>query len=116
MNYAEIFLSMNPGFFEKESIRNTPPEWRSTELVMDLRKELPPGPPFLCPEGITLANTTASLRRCMRQSDRWMKTGLCFSMKATASTVPLTETESSHSAACPKWVSMRGCALALPAA
>ena len=53
MNYAEIFLSMNPGFFEKESIRNTPPEWRSTELVMDLRKELPPGPPFLCPEGIT---------------------------------------------------------------
>lgn len=77
MNYAEVFLTINPGFFNREGIRSIPLEWTSTELVLDLRKELPSGPPFVCPEGITFGEyhgDLAPLHQAVAQVDEnWVQ-------------------------------------------
>ena len=77
MNYADVFLTINPGFFNREGIRSIPPEWTSTELVLDLRKELPSGPPFVCPEGITFGEyhgELAPLHQAVAQVDEnWVQ-------------------------------------------
>ena len=77
MNYAEVFLTINPGFFNREGIRSIPLEWTSTELVLDLRKELPSGPPFVCPEGITFGEyhgELAPLHQAVAQVDEnWVQ-------------------------------------------
>lgn len=41
MNYTELFNSLHPGFFREEDIRDLPADRVFTELVMDLRGELP---------------------------------------------------------------------------
>ena len=77
MNYADVFLTINPGIFNREGIRSIPPEWTSTELVLDLRKELPSGPPFVCPEGITFGEyhgELAPLHQAVAQVDEnWVQ-------------------------------------------
>lgn len=77
MNYAEVFLTINPGFFNRAGIRSIPPEWTSTELVLDLRKDLPAGPPFVCPEGITFGEyhgELAPLHQAVAQVDEnWVQ-------------------------------------------
>lgn len=52
MNYIELFNYLHPGFFREESIRALPKDLVFTELVMDLRGDLPNAPPFNCPNGI----------------------------------------------------------------
>lgn len=52
MDYTELFNTLHPDFFSSEKIRSMPKDRVFTELVMDLRGELPDAP--LCyPSGIT---------------------------------------------------------------
>ena len=53
MDYKALFLGMHPGFFERDSIRNQPAHWVSTELVMDLHNAPELENPSPCPENIT---------------------------------------------------------------
>lgn len=77
MNYTELFHSLHPGFFQKESIRALPGEWVFTELVMDLRKDLPDVTQPHCPPGITFGEyhgELAALRDAVRQVDEdWVQ-------------------------------------------
>ena len=77
MNYTELFLSMHPGFFREESIRALPRDWTFTELVMDLRNNLPDVKPPHCPNGITFREyhgELTALRDAVRQVDEdWVQ-------------------------------------------
>lgn len=53
MNYKELFLAFNPGFFEREGIRNLPETAVATELVMDLHACEELNKPVPCPAHIT---------------------------------------------------------------
>ena len=53
MNYSELFNSLHPDFFKDKSIRSLPKEWIFTELVMDLRVDLPQATASHCPSKIT---------------------------------------------------------------
>ena len=52
MDYKEIFDKLNPGFFDREYIKDMKEHWIFAELVMDLKKKLPVTDPVSCPEGI----------------------------------------------------------------
>ena len=77
MDYQQLFLGLFPGFFERESIRNQPAHWVSTELVMDLHDapELDKNVP--CPENITFGvyhGDIDVLRAAVREVDEgWVK-------------------------------------------
>ena len=63
MNYTKLFNSLDPGFFEEEKIRTLPREWVYTELVMDLRGELPDVTPVSDLNGITFDEYHGELAR-----------------------------------------------------
>lgn len=77
MNYSELFHSIHPDFFQKESIRTMPTDWVFTELVMDLRGALPNAAPPHCPIGITFGEyhgALAALRDAVAQVDEnWVQ-------------------------------------------
>lgn len=77
MNYTKLFNSMHPGFFQEEGIRAMPRDWVFTELVMDLRGDLPNTTPPHCPEGITFGEyhgELALLRDAVFQVDEdWVR-------------------------------------------
>lgn len=77
MNYTELFNSLHPGFFREESIRALPVDWVFTELVMDLRKDLPNVTPPHCLNGITFGEhhgELAALRNAVRLVDEdWLQ-------------------------------------------
>ena len=52
MDYKEIFNKLNPGFFDREYLKNMKEDWIFAELVMDLKKEYPMQEPVPCPESI----------------------------------------------------------------
>ena len=52
MDYKEIFDKLNPGFFDREYIKDMKEHWIFAELVMDLKKKLPVTDLVSCPEGI----------------------------------------------------------------
>ena len=53
MDYKAIFDQLNPGFFDREYLKDLKEHQIFAELVMDLKKELPVTEPVPCPEGIT---------------------------------------------------------------
>ena len=53
MNYAELFDSMHPGFFERTYIKSVPEDRIFAELIMDLRRSAPEPPPYSYPGDIT---------------------------------------------------------------
>lgn len=53
MNYTELFNELYPNFFEEESIRTMPAEQVFTELIMDLRGDIPDVSPLNFSDGIT---------------------------------------------------------------
>ena len=67
---------MHPGFFEEEGIRSMPKEWVFTELVMDLRSDLPKAA-TCCPDGITFGEYNGDiemLRNAVRLvDDDWVQ-------------------------------------------
>ena len=77
MNYGELFDFLNPGFFQEEGIRTFPSDWVFTELVMNLRDDLPnvTSPHKL--NGITYGGyhgELAALRDAVRQVDEdWVQ-------------------------------------------
>lgn len=77
MNYTELFRSLYPDFFQRESIRALPRDWVFTELVMDLRGGLPDVTPPHCPNGITFGEyhgALAALQDAVRQVDEdWVQ-------------------------------------------
>ena len=77
MNYAELFYSRHPGFFQEESIRALPEDWVFTELVMDLRGDLPDVSLPRCADGIAFGEyhgELAALREAVRQVDEcWVQ-------------------------------------------
>ncbi len=77
MNYAELFHSLNRGFFQRENIRALPKDFVFTELVMDLRKPLPEIAPPCCPREISFGEyrgELAALRDAVRQVDEgWVQ-------------------------------------------
>lgn len=77
MNYTELFHSMHPGFFQEEGICTMPGDWVFTELVMDLRGDLPNVTPLHCPNGIVFGEyhgEIAALRDAVRQVDEdWVQ-------------------------------------------
>lgn len=76
MDYTKLFDSLHPGFFHEENIRTMPADWVFTELVMDLRGDLPNVPPH-CPDGITFGEyhgELAALQNAVRQVDEdWVQ-------------------------------------------
>lgn len=76
MNYTELFNSLHPDFFREESIRTMPEDWVFTELVMDLRKDIP-SVLSQCPDGITFGEYHGELeaiRNSVRQVDEdWVQ-------------------------------------------
>ncbi|MCM1308889.1 MAG: GNAT family N-acetyltransferase [Butyrivibrio sp.] len=77
MNYAELFNSLYPGFFQEESIRTMPENWVFTELLMDLRKDLPKAVTPDSPNGITFGEyhgELAALRNAVSMVDEdWVR-------------------------------------------
>lgn len=77
MNYTELFNSLHPGFFQEEGIRALPGEWVFTELVMDLRRDLPNVTPLHCLNGIAFGEyhgELAVLRDAVRQvNEDWVQ-------------------------------------------
>ena len=77
MNYTELFDRMHPGFFGEESICSLPRDWVFTELVMDLRGDLPNAAPSRSQKGITFGEyrgELAALRDAVRQVDEdWVQ-------------------------------------------
>ncbi len=77
MNYTELFNSMHPGFFQEEGICTMPRDWVFTELVMDLRENLPCVTPSHCLNGITFGEyhgELAALRDAVHQVDEdWVQ-------------------------------------------
>lgn len=61
MNYAAIFNTLHPGFFQEESIRSMPKKWVFTELAMDLRGDCPHVIPPHLPSGITFGEYHGAL-------------------------------------------------------
>ncbi|MBR0464624.1 MAG: GNAT family N-acetyltransferase [Clostridia bacterium] len=53
MDYTALFNSMFPDFFSADYIRQMPPDWAFTELVMDLRETRPEETGFQNPGGVT---------------------------------------------------------------
>ncbi len=53
MDYEKIFHSLHPDFFQEENISTLPRDWIFTELVMDLREDLPITAPPCRLNGIT---------------------------------------------------------------
>lgn len=61
MNYTELFNSLYPNFFGEERISTMPADWVFTELVMDLREDLPKSAPFRSADGITFGEYQGKL-------------------------------------------------------
>lgn len=77
MNYTELFHSIHPGFFQEDNIRALPRDWIFSELVMDLRRDLPNAAPAHCPNGITFGEyhgELAALQNAVRLVDEdWVQ-------------------------------------------
>lgn len=77
MNYTEIFNNLHPDFFKEENIRAMPRDWVFTELVMDLRGDLPNVMPTHFWKGITFGEyqgELATLRDAVAQVDEdWVQ-------------------------------------------
>lgn len=77
MDYTELFNCLYPGFFREESICALPGDWVFTELVMDMRGDLPDAAPSQCPNGITFGEyhgELAALREAVAQVDEdWVR-------------------------------------------
>ncbi|MDE6319925.1 MAG: GNAT family N-acetyltransferase [Lachnospiraceae bacterium] len=77
MDYTELFHSMHPGFFQEEGICAMPRDWVFTELVMDLRGDLPDVTPPHDLNGIVFDEyhgEIAALRDAVRQVDEdWVQ-------------------------------------------
>ena len=76
MNYADMFSTLHPGFFEKEYIRTLPPEDIFDEQVLDLRT-WQAGEPVPCPAHITFglySGELTALHEAIRQVDEdWVQ-------------------------------------------
>ena len=77
MDYRELFNCLHPGFFQEESIRTLPRDWVFTELVMNLRENLPNVTPPHYLNGITFGEyhgELAALRDAVCQVDEdWVQ-------------------------------------------
>lgn len=77
MNYTKLFQSLHPGFFQEESISTMPRDWVFTELVMDLRGDLPNVTPPCDLNGIVFGEyhgEIAALRDAVHQVDEdWVQ-------------------------------------------
>ena len=77
MNYRKLFNKLHPNFFEEENIRTLPRDWVFTELVMDLRGDLPNMTPTHFRNGITFGKyqgELAVLRNAVAQVDEdWVQ-------------------------------------------
>ena len=77
MNYTELFNSLHPGFFLEKSIHDLPRDWIFTELIMDLRGDLPNVTPPRCLDGITFGEyrgELAVLQDAVRQvNEDWVQ-------------------------------------------
>lgn len=62
MTFQPLFEEMHPGFFRNHGIAGMPGDWIFSELVMDLRKDVPRHVPFVCPEGIAFGEYHGELR------------------------------------------------------
>ena len=75
MDYAELFHSMHPDFFQAEGIRAMPGDWVFTELAMDLRENGPHMTPSV--PGIAYGEyhgAIEALRDAVRQVDEdWVQ-------------------------------------------
>lgn len=76
MNYAEMFLTLQPGFFEKPYIASLPEEHIFDEQVIDLHS-WQEGAPVDCPEYITFGyyqGDTETLQAAVREvDDSWVQ-------------------------------------------
>ena len=77
MNYTELFHYLHPNFFQEESIRSMPKDWIFTELVLNLRKDLPDVMPPHSLNGITFGEyhgELAALQNAVHQVDEdWVQ-------------------------------------------
>lgn len=77
MNYTELFKCLHPDFFKEKSICSLPKDWIFTELVMDLRQDLPNEVVPCCINGITFGEyhgDLAALHDAVRQvDDDWVQ-------------------------------------------
>lgn len=77
MNYTELFHSLHPSFFQEARICALPKDWIFTELVMDLRGDLPKVTPPDNPKGIAFGEyhgELAALRDAIRRVDEdWVQ-------------------------------------------
>lgn len=77
MNYVELFNDLHPGFFCQEGIHTMPEDWIFTELVMNLRGDLPKVAPFQSLNGISFGEyrgELAALRNAVRRVDQdWVQ-------------------------------------------
>ena len=61
MDYAALFQTLYPGFFDQKNIRAMDPEDVCEELVLDLRAPAPALSPLSCPENIRFAVYTGDM-------------------------------------------------------
>ena len=77
MNYKKLFNSLHPDFFLEKSIQAMPSDWIFTELVMDLRRDLPNVTSSHCPNRTTFGEyhgEMAVLRDAVNQVDEdWVQ-------------------------------------------
>lgn len=77
MNYTELFNCLHPGFFREESIRALPKDRVFTELVMNLRGDLPNVSSPCCSNGIVFGEyhgELAALQDAVRRVDEdWVQ-------------------------------------------
>lgn len=76
LNYADLFNTIQPGFFQQEHIRSLPAEQVFEEQIIDLHTWQPGQPELPCPAGITFGvfqGDIAALHAAVRQvEDDWV--------------------------------------------
>ena len=78
MKYSDLFFSLKPGFFERESIRSLPEEEVFSEQVLFLNSFSSDAVPIACPEEITFGmapdDSLPDIQEAVRQVDEgWVK-------------------------------------------
>ena len=77
LNYADLFNTLQPGFFQQEHIRSLPAEQVFEEQIIDLHTWQPGQSELPCPAGITFGfyqGDIAALHAAVRQvEDDWVE-------------------------------------------
>lgn len=77
LNYADLFSTLQPGFFQQEHIRSLPAEQVFEEQIIDLHTWQPGQSELPCPAGITFGfyqGDIAALHAAVRQvEDDWVE-------------------------------------------